>query len=73
MAGGYGVHFFGVWHLPDRIGKQPTLATVAQWAHGASAVLLVLGLVGHGWIGIGHHARHRDRYLQRMLPFTHHK
>ncbi len=71
MAGGYGVHFFGVWHLPNWIGKQPLLATAAQWAHGISAAVLVLALIAHWSIGVRHHLRHRDRYLHRMLPFTH--
>ncbi len=71
MAGGYGVNFFGQWHLPNWIGKQPALSVIAQWTHGITAALLVVGLFAHWGLGIRHHLRHGDRYLHRMLPFTH--
>jgi cytochrome b561 len=32
---------------------------------------LLLALLAHWGLGIRHQLRHRDRYLQRMLPFTH--
>jgi len=71
MAGGYGVHFFSQWHLPNWIGKHATLSVIAQWTHGITAALLVVGLLAHWGLGIRHHLKHGDRYLHRMLPFTH--
>jgi cytochrome b561 len=71
MAGGYGVKFFGLWDLPNVIGKNPTVAGIAEWTHEVTAVLLVATLVAHWSVGIRHQMIHRDRYLHRMLPFTH--
>ena len=71
MAGGYGVKFFGVWDLPNVIGKNAVLSGVAEWLHELTAFLLVATLFAHWGVGIRHQLIHRDRYLQRMLPFTH--
>jgi len=73
MAGGYGVNFFGRWHIPNFLGEDETVATVADWVHRITAVVLVLTLLAHWTLGIRHHLVHRDRYLRRMLPFTHQK
>jgi cytochrome b561 len=73
MAGGYGVNFFGQWNLPNYLGKHPTVSVIAEWVHGITAAVLVLALFTHWGFGIRHHLRHRDRYLHRMLPFTHQK
>jgi len=71
MAGGYGVKFFSVWDLPNFIGKNPTAAGIAEWTHELFAGLLVVALAAHWGVGIRHQLLHRDRYLHRMLPFTH--
>ena len=71
MAGGYGVKFFGRWDLPNFIGEHKTIALVAEWTHIVTACLLAATLAAHWGVGIRHQLRHRDRYLQRMLPFTH--
>ena len=73
MTGGYGVNFFGVWHLPNFLGKHPAIAPIAEWTHKLTAVLLLATLLAHWGLGIRHQWRHRDRYLHRMLPFTHQK
>jgi cytochrome b561 len=73
MAGGYGVKFFGLWDLPTVIGKNATVAAVAQWAHAVTACLLAGTLLAHWGVGLRHHVIHHDRYLHRMLPFTHQK
>ena len=73
MAGGYGVNFFGVWHMPNFVGKHALLSTAAEWTHIVTAWVLLLALIAHWTLGIRHHRRHRDRYLHRMLPFTHQK
>lgn len=73
MWGGYGVNFFGAWELPRIPGKHATLAVVAQWTHTTTAVLLVATLLAHWGFAIRHQRIHRDRYLQRLLPFTHQK
>lgn len=73
MAGGYGVDFFGQWKMPNYLGKNATISVIAEWTHGITAALLVLALFAHWGLGIRHHLKHRDRYLHRMLPFTHQK
>jgi cytochrome b561 len=73
MTGGYGVNFFGVWHMPNLLGKHPVIAPIAEWTHKLTAVLLFVALLAHWTLGIRHHWVHRDRYLHRMLPFTHQK
>jgi cytochrome b561 len=71
MAGDYGVEFFGQWTLPNFIGKNATVAPIAEWTHTITACLLVATLFAHWGLGIRHQWVHRDRYLHRMLPFTH--
>ena len=73
MAGGYGVNFFGHWNLPNYLGKHPTVSVTAEWVHGITAAVLVLALFAHWGLGFRHHWKHGDRYLHRMLPFTHQK
>ena len=73
MAGDYGVEFFGLWTLPNFIGKNASVAPIAEWTHTITACLLVATLFAHWGLGIRHHLMHRDRYLHRMLPFTHQK
>jgi cytochrome b561 len=73
MAGGFGVKFFGVWDLPRVIGEHAGAAAVAEWTHIGTACLLAAALFAHWGVGLRHHWLHQDRYLQRMLPFTHQK
>ena len=71
MAGGFGVKFFGMWPLPNPIGGHATLAHVAQLTHESVAILLVVALFVHWGVILRHQRRHTDRYVHRMLPFTH--
>jgi cytochrome b561 len=73
MTGGYGVHFFGAWHLPNFLGENETVSAIADWIHRIAAALLLVTLLAHWGLGIRHHRIHRDRYLHRMLPCTHQK
>lgn len=71
MTGGYGVHFFGVYHLPNPIGKIAWLALIAEYTHWVTAITIVVAWLGHMFIVFKHHLFRRDRLLYRMLPFTH--
>jgi cytochrome b561 len=73
MTGGYGVNFFGAWHLPNFLGKHAAISKIAEWTHIVTAVVLFVTLLAHWTLGIRHQWQHRDRYLHRMLPFTHQK
>ena len=70
MAGGFGVHFFSQWHLPDPIGRHEWLAGLAQLTHRATGWVILLALTSHLVLGIRHHLLHKKRYLHRMLPVT---
>jgi cytochrome b561 len=71
MTGGYGVHFFSRWHLPNFLGENAVIALLAQWTHRITAWVIVITLFAHWGLGIRHALVHRDGYLRRMLPFTH--
>jgi len=68
MAGGFGVMLFGVWKLPDPIGKIEWLAFVAKWVHKISAWVLLASIVGHLFVVLRHHLFLKDGLLRRMLP-----
>ena len=71
MAGGFGVKFFDLWPLPNPIGQHSAVARVAQLTHEGTATVLVLVLLAHWGVILRHHRLHKDRYIHRMLPFTH--
>jgi len=71
MAGGFGVKLFDRWELPRFIGKHAGLAGTAQVTHEIAATVLVLTLLVHWVLVVRHHVTRKDRYLHRMLPFTH--
>lgn len=71
MAGGYGIVFLNRWDVPFVIGQHETMARAAQWTHLLTAWLLVAALLAHWGLTFRHQSKHRDRYVQRMLPFTH--
>ena len=68
MVGGYGVRLFGLLDLPNPIGENETLATVAMWTHIVSSYLLLVLLASHIGLVLGHQIFMRDRLLHRMLP-----
>lgn len=70
MAGGYGVHFFGVYHLPNPIGKVEWLALLAEYTHYFTAITIVLAWLAHMGLVVKRQFVNRDGYLRRMLPFT---
>lgn len=71
MAGGYGVHFFGLYHLPNPIGKIEWLALIAEYTHWVTAITIVVTWFCHIGLVLKHQLIDRDRLLNRMLPFTH--
>jgi cytochrome b561 len=68
MAGGYGVHVFGEWHLPNPIGSWPLVAFVARWVHILAAWLLLGAIAGHVGLVLRHQFVLKDGLLARMLP-----
>lgn len=71
MAGGYGVNFFGVYHLPNPMGKIEPLALAAQYTHRIASIVMLIALILHIGFVLKHQFVNRDRLINRMLPFTH--
>ena len=70
MAGDFNIKLFDHWRLPNPIGKQPALASVAHLLH---VILTYVAVVAFSWhIGLVLKKHHGDgaQMLQRMVPFT---
>ena len=67
MAGGYGVHLFGRWHLPNPIGQWPLMASLGKIVHQISAIVLAAAVAGHVSLVLWHQLVRRDGLLWRML------
>ncbi len=70
MAGDFGIKLFGIYNLPNPIGKQEWLATLALVVHIVTSYAAVVFIAWHVGLGLKHHLFDRDRFLNRMLPFT---
>lgn len=69
MAGGYGITWFGVWAVPDLIGENKALGSLAHSVHHYTA-WAVYGLFALHVLGaLYHHVVQKDDVLTRMLPF----
>ena len=68
MAGGYGVHLFGAWHLPNPIGSWPSLATAAKLVHQGAGWVLLAAMASHIGLVLRHQLVLKDGLLWRMLP-----
>jgi cytochrome b561 len=71
MAGGYGVLLFGRFPLPNMIPVNETLAEIAQTTHHFTAYALLIVWLCHLTLVLKQQFINRDRFLNRMLPFTH--
>lgn len=70
MGGGFAFKLFGVVPLPVLIEKNAALASIGETAHLVIGYLTVIALTVHIGLGIKHQLVNRDRFLNRMLPFT---
>jgi len=68
MAGGYGVHLFGHWHLPNPIGAWPLLELTSRLVHQVAGIALAVAVLGHVGLVLRHQLFFRDGLLRRMLP-----
>ncbi|MEL6839519.1 MAG: cytochrome b [Pseudomonadota bacterium] len=68
MAGGFGVHLFEVWRMPNPIGKVESIAFVAKWIHIVSGYVLAAAVLGHLFVVFRHQFVMKDGLLRRMLP-----
>ena len=58
--------WFGVWPIPDLLGKDKALGDLLQELHEALNVLLMLTLAGHVLAALWHHFVLKDDTLRRM-------
>ncbi|MBU1212452.1 MAG: cytochrome b/b6 domain-containing protein [Alphaproteobacteria bacterium] len=68
MAGGYGVHFLEITHLPNPIGKLSQLATIAKWTHILSSFAILIALAAHMSVVLRHQLVLKNGLVWRMLP-----
>ncbi len=67
-AGEFPVPFFGLFHMPDLVGKNEALFILMRSSHEILAIIIV-GAVGLHFAGaLKHHLIDRDTTLARMLP-----
>jgi len=69
MAGGYGIKFFGLYDLPNPIGKQPSWSWIVWSLHIFFAYCAVIVIAWHVGLGLKKHVFERSGLLNRMLPF----
>jgi cytochrome b561 len=65
-AKGFQTVWFGVWPIPDLIGKDKELGDILKEAHEALNWLLMLTLAGHVGAALWHHWVLKDDTLRRM-------
>jgi len=73
MAGGYGVHFLELAHLPNPIGKRPLIAEIAKWTHILYGYAVLIALAAHMSVVFRHQLVLQDGILWRMLPRRRHR
>jgi cytochrome b561 len=67
-AKGFQTVWFGVWPIPDLIGKDKALGqSLAEWHEGLNIGFLMLIAI-HSAAALFHHFIHKDNSLRRMLP-----
>ncbi len=69
MAGGYGIKLFGVYDLPNPIGKQPSWSWVVWSLHILFAYCAVIVISWHVGHVIKKHKLEKTGLMNRMLPF----
>jgi cytochrome b561 len=67
-AGGFPVVYFGVWQLPDLVGKDKELFELMKSVHFALNKALLALVLLHVAAALKHHYVDRDDVLARMLP-----
>ncbi len=67
-AKGFQTVWWGLWPIPDLLGKDKALGHSLQELHEALNWLLLVLIGGHAAAALKHHWIDRDDILQRMLP-----
>ena len=67
-AKGVPVVWFGIWQLPDLVGKDEALGSLLTDVHVILNYTLLVVVVGHVAAALQHHFIRKDGVLARMLP-----
>ena len=68
-AEGFQTVWFGVWPLPDLVGRDRELASRLKQVHQAFSYLMLGLATGHMGAALVHHYIVRDGVLKRMIPW----
>ncbi|MDD9912523.1 MAG: cytochrome b [Alphaproteobacteria bacterium] len=68
MAGGHGITVYGLFKMPDLIGRNKPLAEFAHGAHEFIWNVFVFLVAVHVLAALYHHFVKKDTVLRRMLP-----
>ncbi len=68
MGGGHGITFFGMWKIPDFIGKNESLAYLGHEIHEITATIIYVLVVLHILAALYHYYIKGNGVLTRMLP-----
>lgn len=66
LAGGHGFKFFGLFEIPDLIGKNDLLSTIGKYLHRITAFLIVGFVAAHVSLILRHHCDLKDKFIDRM-------
>lgn len=68
VSGGHAVGWFGLFKLPNVIGKSEGLHDIAEEFHEAMAMIIIVVVSVHFLAALWHHFILKDNILRRMLP-----
>ncbi|GJL78454.1 MAG: cytochrome b [Nitrospinaceae bacterium] len=66
LAGGHGFKFFGLFQIPDLIGKSDLLSSIGKYIHRITAFLIVGFVAAHVALILRRHFDSKDKFIERM-------
>ncbi len=66
LASGYGFKFFGLFEVPDLVGKNANLALFGKILHRVTAFIIVAFVVSHVSLILRRHFDSKDQFINRM-------
>lgn len=66
LAGGHGFKFFGLFEVPDLVGKNETLALIGKYLHRITAFIVVAFIASHVSLILRHHFDSKNKFIDRM-------
>ena len=66
LGGGHGFKFFGIFDIPDLIGKNALLSDIGKYLHRIIAFLIVGFVASHVSLILRHHYDSKDKFINRI-------